>query len=42
MGDADADDLRTTTEHGITNTTLRVHCGTLEDQTLILGRLYHE
>lgn len=43
MGDADADAdvFRTITEHGITNMTLRVKHGTLEDQGLILGRLYH-
>ena len=40
--DADADVFRTTTEHGITNTILRVRCGTLEDQGLILERAYHD
>lgn len=41
QGDADVEVFRTTTEHGITNMTLRVKHGTLEDQGLILGGQYH-
>lgn len=41
VGDDDADVFRTATEHGITNSTLRVNCEFSEDRGLILGRLYH-